>query len=1510
MSKQVGGISDKQGNTYENRFLARNILRLISEDISSIVVEPTSEHTSICEFYTKDKDGTRKYYQCKCSNGTNDHWNPSDLQKFDIYKRTKKLLLRERSSLFVFVSPLPYKELDELCSRARQCQDASEFINTKLTNNQLRTWFAACEKYFDLSREDPEQLNILVNILSRCEFIVRPDDSECIADLNQIVSFYFLGKPDTTRILIENYVNDSSLYGVEITESKVLKFLSDKNIQSRKQIVTERIAPTIDRLNQKFSESYSPINSSIFHRDCTDKVISEIKAGNSVVVHGKAGVGKSGCVRELINYLETEEIDYLALQLDKDTPTDFADKYGQNLGLPESPVTCLYRFSGSKQCVLILDQLDALRWTAMHSSNAIDVCKEMILQTSGINMNSVSHISIVFSVRTFDYDNDVNIRSLFTDQKNETKTNNWAVIEVNSLSDDEVVSIIGKEYYSLPSRVQSLLHIPSSLYVWLRLDSIKRKNQYSSTQELVMSWWNQLQEDFSNKGNNKALLSNCIDEIVRAILGSGYYSISQSLLINYTKELDFLSSGGMLLVENNSVSFVHQSFLDTFFLSRDIYSLYNDNKSFSDLVFSWGIQTPVNRYRLSALLQNVIDSNQSMFVGLCREFLQNDGIHFYYKVAIFEIIGQFDSPNTELFDLIDEYYKDLLWHPIICRCVYTNHPLYIKHLSDINELDLLRDEDVTLLASIKKTNPNIVLSIISSQCEKKDIPDSLIMRIIGNEITDENKGLFDLRLKIYLNNNSYLLEINYIDLDHARPEHVIQIFEIVLNNFHFFQSKHIYLSISNRDQYCKDNADYILSIFDLLCRSACNTPLAFVSPLIADKVYWYPNSSREFLLREIVELVKSSLKALAINDPPRALDYVSLAGNYRNGIANELALSTLFDIPIEFSNSVIEWLLSDFDSHILDCVSDKRDYLSSCKRILKKFSPNCSMEIFSELENRIVNWKGEKEHFLKSYKNRLELNKSKKYVYYPMWGHLQKALLPNLDQSRITKRTQDLIRVLNRNEWVVANKFHYGILSTPVKMVTSSIHDSAVKLSDNTWLRIINSDLPVNHSFSIKKFKDFDCESSHEAFSRDLEICTKSNPERFAKLLLKFPLECYEGYYVAVLDNLHNSVELNVDYDLLQAVVNHCIQIASDSIIIAVANVIRNNLELPWSEDTINYLLSIASGKYNTVNDELRMSEYLDPEKLSPEDLFMAMYNSPRGIVLLTLSNLLSINPKYCDIFAPTIKKITKDKNLIVNYSLVECAYAYYKYNPSFAMRIYNSAVSISPYALCERCSFWLMNRNLTTLKYYYFYKIKKGCSINNPSLTEQLATQVCATVIITKSIIAKRFLFKFTWSNEAINNICQQAINALSNDKYRIISQKIIAYCIEHNSGQIECLSQIFNPLLLNIERDKEFVNHIIRTHSSFDTIIDFIKFLNEQACDIADYLDALKTAVNSIDNTAHWQDYMIEKELTKSIIKLIDELTGKKTSSEYCLELLDIIYKKRIFTDSAIIKLIDGDL
>ena len=93
MSLEAGGRSDKLGNGYENRFLAKQLLRLLNEKVESIEVEPLGKEGEGVEFITTGIDGAKRYYQCKASNGINLKWTISDLEDVGFFKHAKNHIL-------------------------------------------------------------------------------------------------------------------------------------------------------------------------------------------------------------------------------------------------------------------------------------------------------------------------------------------------------------------------------------------------------------------------------------------------------------------------------------------------------------------------------------------------------------------------------------------------------------------------------------------------------------------------------------------------------------------------------------------------------------------------------------------------------------------------------------------------------------------------------------------------------------------------------------------------------------------------------------------------------------------------------------------------------------------------------------------------------------------------------------------------------------------------------------------------------------------------------------------------------------------------------------------------------------------------------------------------------------------------------------------------------------------------------------------------------------------------
>lgn len=120
MALEKGGRSDKEGNTYENFYLGKQLLRLVEGKNESVEVEPLGDEGQGVEYFVTRADGSRACYQCKASNAAKTNWSITDLAKHKVFDNAKKHILRSSNNEFHFISPLPYASLDDLCERARK----------------------------------------------------------------------------------------------------------------------------------------------------------------------------------------------------------------------------------------------------------------------------------------------------------------------------------------------------------------------------------------------------------------------------------------------------------------------------------------------------------------------------------------------------------------------------------------------------------------------------------------------------------------------------------------------------------------------------------------------------------------------------------------------------------------------------------------------------------------------------------------------------------------------------------------------------------------------------------------------------------------------------------------------------------------------------------------------------------------------------------------------------------------------------------------------------------------------------------------------------------------------------------------------------------------------------------------------------------------------------------------------------------------------------------------------
>ncbi|MBW2087357.1 MAG: hypothetical protein JRI54_15255, partial [Deltaproteobacteria bacterium] len=575
MGFEPGGMAEKLGNRYEGRWIAKQLLRLLNEEIKSVTVELIGPNERGVDLLVVKKDDTRQLQQCKARFGNRESWSIGTLRSKGILDHLKDHLSRDPKQEFALVSAIPARTFGDICDSARNSNDNPKDFHryqTQDVGEERRKIFCDFCDALGLDPNIEDDLGRAFDYLKHTYIELFPDDRTW-SDLLTRTDFLLTGNPETVISVLLTYAENNYMYRKPIYVDELRRYLAEKHGIYPKQLAhDQRIGPAVEELQKQFSDSIQPglIDGTVIPRVETSRVIQSISNGQDVVVHGAAGYGKSGVLYELTEYLYQQNIPYLPIRLDRRIPDKNAKQFGEDLGLPESPAYALAGLTADRKCVLILDQLDAIRWTAAHSSSAMDVCKELLRQVRSLRRTG-KNIIIVFACRTFDMKNDPEIKNLLDDSGGQ----GIAKIPVKEFSDDQLKEIIGPDINALTNAQKRILSCPQNLAIWLELRNEGVTPGFHSATELMGRFWENrrrlLEEQAKiSAGQMDAFLAPLLDYMEN----NGEISAPASMVTKAPTVRDAFVSFGILQLGAGRISFCHQRYLDYLIAERLLQIIY------------------------------------------------------------------------------------------------------------------------------------------------------------------------------------------------------------------------------------------------------------------------------------------------------------------------------------------------------------------------------------------------------------------------------------------------------------------------------------------------------------------------------------------------------------------------------------------------------------------------------------------------------------------------------------------------------------------------------------------------------------------------------------------------------------------------------------------------------------------------------------------------------------------------------------------------------------------------
>ena len=664
-----GGISDKLGNEYERKWTVRMLLGVISGEATSIRYEGTTQDFRGFEF-ALSRSGHMEWHQAK-RNAPGSNWTPNALKREGVLDAFKKRLSSDSSAKCIFVSQDPARQLRELGNEARRANDVHEFLDTVSEENK--------RKFHDLAKIWNADKKDTLRWLCCCEF--RTESEQSIDEAIIWHGAHLLkGDSDLYASLSDYLINN--LNALITTETARTWVREISTFTFRPAALDPTLHEDIGEANQRYLNSYTPfgIAGQPIVRLEVGKVFECLQATDGpplIFLTGEAGSGKSGVVRGIMTKLMNHAVPCLAFRIDRYLSCKSRKEVGNAvLNRDESPVSVLANLAEDKTSVLIIDQIDAVSEVSGRNSAIKDILFDLVKEAQ-----LYADVRCTLVCRSFDLENDHRYRDF--EQQDEAIR-----VQVPRLSwERDVVPVFrhaGIAAESFTDSQKELLTLPINLSIFLEIG--KTDLSFTTRTELFQKLVEKKARDLLQNRNIGWSIHAPLSSMAKRMSNTQELSVPDYILGNFDGAKDLLASEGLIVVEQKRLSFFHESFFDFVFAQ-------NFAQSGTDIVnfLTSTEQHLFRRTQVRQILTLMRDTEKSRYLEVLKIVLTDPRIRSHIKHAIAQWLATLDNPmpdELEIIRLLDDGRQEF---PILMRKALFASELWFDLLNDNGELsDMLR----------------------------------------------------------------------------------------------------------------------------------------------------------------------------------------------------------------------------------------------------------------------------------------------------------------------------------------------------------------------------------------------------------------------------------------------------------------------------------------------------------------------------------------------------------------------------------------------------------------------------------------------------------------------------------------------------------------------------------------------------------------------------------------------------------------------------------------------------
>lgn len=1366
-----GGETDKIGNRYEGRWTVFCMIDVIDEKADSIRLETPGEDAF--EFFVRRK-GKLEYHQVKRQKTGLGHWTLSALENKQIQVLSDFWRSLSNPDIScVFVSTQDADQLGELAQRALSAASWTEFEHDFLNKAQSNHFNTLCQKWGNCSGVAAFEALKRVRIETVGEnFLVNTIESRLAALVE--------GDPTTIRIELAELALEK--IHQELTAHDIWHYLLQERKYCRRQWVNDpHVLAAVETANNLYISSLrdtQAIAGDVIPRDEAQIAFEQLtEKKQSILLEGEAGVGKSGVMLQVLERLQNQGVPVLTYRVDRLEPTLLPDNVGQQLGLPGSPAIVLANIAQQRDCVLVIDQLDAVSLASGRNPQFFDCVVEIIKQAQ-----AHSNIHMLLACRKFDLENDDRLKRLGS-EKGIAKP-----VTINRLAHSTVKKLVseklGLDASRLGEKQLDLLSVPLHLGLLAEIaeDATIDALNFQTAKELYDQFWKYKNKKVRERLGHSVQWTQVIDTLCDYMSSQQQQSLSAPEMVvdDFVEDARVMASEHILTWEGKRISFFHESFFDYAFARRFAYR----GQKLLPFLGKREEQHLFRRAQVRQILLHEREEDFNCYLDNLKELLTSPDIRFHIKQVAFALLATLHDPKEEEWNIIAPLignYNDPITQQVL-RTLYSSVS-WFQLLDSLGIIQLwLRDTNeerveqaIRLLSNMQEQLPDKVAELAESFVGTSTVWLMRLERLLQYAQFSRSRRFFELFLRLI--DAGILDDIRgegQVDRDfwnliyrlpNEKPEWACEAISRYLN-----RKLNLSVSVGQNNPFDRNSGTLAYSTFyhDVLNESAAKAPKAFVQNILPfilqvlnltaikqvnppwdDTVWQWRGYGDSYEIKDVLlKAFELSLSKIAKNEPEYFVNEIEqqlFAYSFKT--IDYLLIRTYTANGKAFADAAINYLYAQ-PTRLKTGYSAGQGNVSAApfwatRQLLLAIVPYCSSEHLEKLENLILNYYPAWE---------------KSYEYRTRRGYAQFVLLDAIHNAQISQLksefqiffinlfllTSSVIgswtkvalqrletpiqpyypsETITRRLYEWQRKFDETFVESPKPMVASlvgsPIPDRARrKMSDKQWLKAIrrynNDDLDFNQDWAFA--------GGAAELSNFLETQVKEEPGRFAKLVVDFPDDTNYLYFDAVLRGI---AEVGTDVRTAFRVCQRCHLLPQRPCGKSIAWLFQKLADLPWTVSALNILLCYALNEPNP-EQELWRTQTSGGQVYYSGDILTAGINSTRGSAVSAISKLIFADKNRASYFQIPMQQIVRDPSIAVRCCTAEALTAMLNYDRNLAVSLFLK--------LCETEDELLGTRTVEIFLYYaiptHFQQLipilERMITSNLPEVVKVGARQAC----------------------------------------------------------------------------------------------------------------------------------------------------------------------------------------